>query len=134
MKYWSIIYYIINYIVKYILYFNIIYWNRSIDLQSNKFTGFYWKVFSNRLWHRFSPKIFLFMKQSNIDSLKISYFLTLHLRLNSSKWKDLYWVECLCKLLCVCVLKQEGLNCKKRRWHVNLDPITFQQKSHENFN
>ena len=27
-----------------------------------------------------------------------------------------------------------GLNCKKRKCHVNLDSITFQQKSHENFN
>ena len=44
-------------------------------------------------------KVFLkdmldFKKQSNIDSLTICYLLTLPFRLNSSKWKTLYWVEC----------------------------------------
>ena len=32
------------------------------------------------------------------------------------------------------LLKQEGSNCKKKKWHGNLDSMTFQQKSHENFN
>ena len=31
------------------------------------------------------------------------------------------------------VLKQRGLNCKKRKCHVNLDSITFQRKLHNNF-
>ena len=31
------------------------------------------------------------------------------------------------------ILKQEELNCKERKYHVNLDSITFQRKSHENF-
>ena len=35
----------------------------------------------------------IFKKQSNIDFLKISYYLTLHFSLNSSKWKTFYWVE-----------------------------------------
>ena len=32
------------------------------------------------------------------------------------------------------VLNQEGSNCKKRKWHVNLDSISFQGKSHKNYN
>ena len=32
------------------------------------------------------------------------------------------------------VLKEEGLNCKKKKCHGNLDSVTFQQKSHENVN
>ena len=36
----------------------------------------------------------IFKKQSNIDSLKISCRLTWPFRLNSFKWKDLYWFEC----------------------------------------
>ena len=31
------------------------------------------------------------------------------------------------------LLKQEVLNCKKRKCHVNLDTIIFQQKLHSNF-
>ena len=27
----------------------------------------------------------------------------------------------------------EGSNFKKKKWHVNLDSITFQRKSHKNF-
>ena len=34
----------------------------------------------------------IFKKQSNIDSLKISYHLTLPFWLISSKWKAIYWV------------------------------------------
>ena len=57
------------------------------------------------IWHEFQLKdiskqtivqvffkdVFISKKQSNIDSLKVS--LTLPFRLNSSKWKALYWVE-----------------------------------------
>ena len=39
----------------------------------------------------FFKDVLISKKQSNIDSLKIS--LTLPFRLNSSKWKTLYWVE-----------------------------------------
>ena len=49
----------------------------------------------------FFKDMLIFKKQSNIDSLKISYRLTLPFKLNSSKWKPLFWVECLCKLLCI---------------------------------
>ena len=36
----------------------------------------------------------IFKKQSNIDSPKIFYHLTLPLSLISSKWKAIYWVKC----------------------------------------
>ena len=98
----------------------------------------------------------IFKKQSNIDSLKISCHLTLPLRLISSKWKAIYWVKCYVIFLYILivfithkfpvfpikainryvgrnirigtVLKQEELNCKKKKWHGNLDSMTFQKK------
>ena len=42
----------------------------------------------------FFQDMLLFKKESNIDSLKIRYRLTLPFRLNSSKWKAICWVEC----------------------------------------
>ena len=43
----------------------------------------------------FFKDMLIFKKQNNIDSLKITYRLALpFIRLNSSKWKALYWVEC----------------------------------------
>ena len=42
----------------------------------------------------FFKDMLIFKKQSNIDSLKISYRLTLPFRSVSSKWKTIYWVEC----------------------------------------
>ena len=104
----------------------------------------------------------IFKKQSNIDSLKISYHLTLPFKLISSKWKAIYWVKCYVIFLYILivfithkfpvfpikainryvgrnirigtVLKQEELNCKKKKWHGNLDSMTFQKKLHENIN
>ena len=98
----------------------------------------------------------IFKKQSNIDSLKISYHLTLPFKLISSKWKAIYWVKCYVIFLYILivfithkfpvfpikainryvgrnirigtVLKQEELNCKKKKWHGNLDSMTFQKK------
>ena len=56
------------------------------------------------IWHEFSEQtiaqsffvkdMVIFKKQSNIGSLKIPYSLTFPFRLNSSKRKALYWVEC----------------------------------------
>ena len=41
----------------------------------------------------FFKDMLIFKEQNNIDSLKTRYCLTLPLRLNSSKWKTIYWVE-----------------------------------------
>ena len=41
----------------------------------------------------FFKDILILKKPSNTDSMKISCSLTLHFRLNSSKWKALYWIE-----------------------------------------
>ena len=66
-------------------------------MQSNQFTGFYMIGVSTERYFRtdysagFFKDVLISKKQSNIDSLKIS--LTLPFRLNSSKWKTLYWVE-----------------------------------------
>ena len=51
-------------------------------------------IFEQTIVQVFFKDILIFKKQSNIDSLNISYRLTLPFRLNSSKWKALYWVEC----------------------------------------
>ena len=42
----------------------------------------------------FFKDMLIFKKQSKIDSLKISYRLTLPFRSLSSKWKIIYWVKC----------------------------------------
>ena len=42
----------------------------------------------------FFKDMLIFKKQSNTDSQKISYDLTLPFRLISSKWKAIYWVKC----------------------------------------
>ena len=57
-------------------------------------TSFYWKVFPNRQVQVFFKDMLIFRKQSNIDSLKIFYRLTLPSRLNSFKLKAFYWLEC----------------------------------------
>ena len=76
-------------------------WSQPMDLPSNQFTicaSFYWKV------QVFFKGLLIFKKQSNIDSLKISYHLTLSFRLNSFMWKTLCWAECYVYFNCLLVL------------------------------
>ena len=62
-----------------------------MDLQSDQLTGFYMKRVFTESYFRTSPStvffkdMLIFKKQSNIDSLKIFFRLTLPFRLNSSK-------------------------------------------------
>ena len=65
----------------------------------------------------FFKDMLIFKKQSNIDSLKISYRLTLPFRLNSFAWKALYWVECCEKYIyfnCLLVLTSSELFWNRR--------------------
>ena len=69
---------------------------QSIDWFLLYHTRFNWNFISEQTIVQgfFFKDLLIFKKQSNIGNVKIFYRLTLPFRLNSSKWKALYCVEC----------------------------------------
>ena len=93
----------------------------------------------NGIKNKLQSKLYLYTMNKKV--FRHCYFLLIVSCFNSDKVKKLtvYFGLYKCPLhfcrrdMAKTLLKQEGLSCKKRKCHVNLDSIMFQRKLHNNF-